>query len=93
MQVIDILGAIHKHGKNTSQNWKQQTKMQRGTILFKCTECGTPDIEYAASTLSVPQRCPECHSFRTRPSRLSSITSCDAVYEKIWQEIDENSEG
>ena len=52
-----------------------------------------PDIEYAATTLSVPQRCPECYSFKTRPSRLSSITSSDAIYEKIWQEIDENSEG
>lgn len=71
--------------------------MQRGTILFKCTECGNhfkaPDIEWMATTMSVPQRCPECHSIKTRPSRLVSILSTDAMYEKIWKEMEENSKG
>lgn len=33
--------------------------MLRGTTLFKCTECGkrfmAPDVEYMATTLSMPQ--------------------------------------
>ena len=71
--------------------------MVRGTTLFKCTECGNhftaPDIEWMATTMSVPQRCPKCHSIRTRPSRLASVLSSDSMYEKIWQEMEENSEG
>ena len=71
--------------------------MVRGTTLFKCTECGNqfkaPDIEWMGTTMSVPQPCPKCHSIRTRPSRLASVLSSDSMYEKIWQEMEENSEG
>ena len=45
--------------------------MMRGTTAFVCTECKrkfkAPDIEYLCTTLSVPQKCPHCESFITRP--------------------------
>ncbi len=68
--------------------------MVRGKILFKCTGCGKRfwdlDIEYMATIYSVPQRCPYCHSFRTRPSRWMSLTSYNSIYEKIWADMEKN---
>ena len=43
--------------------------MLRGKILFKCTQCSekfkAPDVEYMASALSMPKKCPKCESIRT----------------------------
>lgn len=65
--------------------------MIRGIISFKCTHCGklffAPDIEYAASTLSVPQKCPKCGSIRTRPASLFGKLQ-NKVYQQIWKQIE-----
>ena len=63
--------------------------MYRGLALFRCTNCGhffkSYDIEYGATSFSVPQRCPKCRSVRTLPGILSRKKD----YEKIWEEIEE----
>ena len=65
--------------------------MIRGTILFKCTECGNrfkaPDIEYDATIYSLPQPCPKCGSKRTRPSGLKGMMQT-VVYKKIWDSME-----
>ena len=64
--------------------------MVRGTTFFKCTKCGkhfmAPDIEYGATSLSAPQKCPECGSIRTRPSRI--VGGSDSAYKDIWDKIE-----
>ena len=64
--------------------------MLRGMTLFKCTECGkrfiAPDVEYMATTLSMPQPCPKCKSFRTRPSRL--VGGSNSQYKVIWEKME-----
>ena len=64
--------------------------MLRGMTLFKCTECGkrfiAPDVEYMATTLSMPQPCPKCNSFRTRPSRL--VGGSNSQYKVIWEKME-----
>ena len=63
--------------------------MLRGKTLFKCTECGkhfiAPDIEYCATVLSVPQKCPKCGSMHTRP-----FGSSNATYKQIWEYMEKN---
>ena len=58
--------------------------MLRGITLFKCTECGkhfiAPDIEFGATALSAPQKCPKCGGMHTRP-----LGSSDATYKHIWE--------
>lgn len=65
--------------------------MYRGKKLFKCTECEetfrAPDIEYNATTLSVPQPCPHCGSIRTMPWGLLSFLT-KSTYEDIWDEME-----
>ena len=64
--------------------------MVRGKTLFKCTKCGKRfmalDIEYGATSLSAPQKCPECGSMRTRPSRI--VGGSDSAYKDIWDKIE-----
>lgn len=64
--------------------------MIRGKILFKCTDCGKLfqglDIEYCATSLSVPQECPKCGSLRTRPAGLTGILQTH-TYKKIWESM------
>ena len=63
--------------------------MINGTTLFKCTECGNRfmalDIEYGATALSTPQKCPKCGNMHTRPSRL--VGGSDSQYKEIWKEM------
>lgn len=67
--------------------------MFKGMTLFKCTQCGkhfkAPDIEYCATTFSMPQPCPKCGSIRTRPVSLFG-TLKDQMYEGIWERMEEN---
>lgn len=70
--------------------------MYRGITTFNCTICGhifkSHDIEYCASALSVPQRCPNCGSVRTLPDfwiEAGGIESGTQLYASIWEEIDE----
>ena len=64
--------------------------MIHGITLFKCTECGKHfmalDIEWNATALSTPQKCPKCSSMRTRPSRL--FGGSDSAYKDIWDKIE-----
>ena len=64
--------------------------MIRGRTFFKCTKCGkrfmAPDIEYCATVLTTPQKCPECGSMRTRPSRI--VGGSDYAYKYIWDKIE-----
>ena len=64
--------------------------MIHGLALFKCTECGKHfmalDIEWNATALSIPQKCPKCGSMRTRPSRL--VGGSDSAYKDIWNKIE-----
>lgn len=66
--------------------------MFRGVIQFKCDKCGSrfkaPDIEYNATVLSMPQRCPKCGSRHTYPASMLSFFS-KSTYKKIWEEMDE----
>lgn len=68
--------------------------MVRGIIPFRCRECGgrfiALDIEWNASALSVPQKCPKCESMRTRPWSLWPSSIADSTYKKIWKHYDEN---
>ena len=45
-----------------------------------------PDIEYGATALTAPQKCPECGSMRTRPSRV--VGGSDSAYKDIWDKIE-----
>mgnify|MGYP002314048516 CR=1 FL=1 len=49
--------------------------MVRGTIPFKCSECGkrfmSLGIEWNAIVFSAPQKCPGCGSMHTRPWSIS----------------------
>ena len=64
--------------------------MYRGLTTFDCTNCGhtfkSHDIEYRATALSVPQRCPKCGSVRTMP--MLGIGS-ENIYKRIWEEIEQ----
>lgn len=65
--------------------------MYRGTTLFICTECGhkfkAVDIEYLATSFSVPQKCPYCESIRTRPVSMFGKLM-NKSYEAIWKQME-----
>jgi NAD-dependent SIR2 family protein deacetylase len=65
--------------------------MFKGMTLFKCTQCGkhfkAPDIEYCATTFSMPQPCPKCGSIRTRPVSLFGKVT-EEVYRGIWERME-----
>lgn len=69
--------------------------MLRGTIQFRCTNCGNkfwaPDIEWAATIFSVPQRCPQCHSIHTMPSGYINKLLFSHIYENIWKDMEEDT--
>lgn len=62
--------------------------MIRGKRLFICDRCRNkfmaPDIEYAATTYSMPQKCPHCSSQHTMPYSLLAYLH-KAAYRKIWK--------
>lgn len=67
--------------------------MIRGTKRFLCDKCGNIfsdlDIEYMATALSVPRKCPRCGSFHTMPLGLLSILN-KPLYRRIWNNMDKN---
>ena len=70
--------------------------MYRGITTFNCTNCGhifkSHDIEYRATALSVPQRCPKCGSVRTLPDlwiEAGGMESSTQLYSSIWEEIEQ----
>ena len=70
--------------------------MYRGLTTFNCNNCGhefkSHDIEYRATTFSVPQRCPKCGSVRTMPNfwiEAGGIESSTRLYSSIWEEIEQ----
>lgn len=67
--------------------------MIRGTRKFFCDKCGNvfsaPDVEFMATTLSVPMRCPKCASYHTMPIGLLSMLK-KPLYRKIWENMDKN---
>lgn len=62
--------------------------MLRGMTTFKCTQCGhkflAADVEYMATAYSMPQRCPECGSVRTRPAGVLGKLR-EEGYRKVWE--------
>ncbi len=70
--------------------------MMRGFREFKCDECGNTftamDIEWNATVLSMPQKCPKCGSMHTMPASLGSLLGKlnpeRKLYQKIWEEMD-----
>lgn len=62
-----------------------------GNIIFRCDECKRmfrgPLIEYGASALSWPLKCPRCGSNHTLPLTLLAYVS-KSVYKKIWADLD-----
>ena len=67
--------------------------MVRGTIPFKCIECGKRfmalDIEWNAIVFSAPQKCPECGSMHTRAWSILPLFIQDTHYQNIWKYYDE----
>ncbi len=70
--------------------------MYRGLTTFNCTNCGhqfkSHDIEYRATSYSVPQRCPNCGSVRTMPGfwiEVGGKESSTQLYASIWEEIEQ----
>ena len=65
--------------------------MLRGITTFVCDNCGNKfkgmDIEWMATILSQPMKCPQCGSYHTRPSSLFGLNK--SVYKKIWEQMDE----
>lgn len=48
-----------------------------------------PDIEYAATAYSYPQKCPKCGSMHTWPQGiLGRFDPQRLLYKKIWEKID-----
>jgi DNA-directed RNA polymerase subunit RPC12/RpoP len=65
--------------------------MLRGTRLFVCDNCGHKfkgmDIEWNATVMSQPQRCPECGSYHTYPKSIFGFNKF--FYRDIWKFMDE----
>lgn len=65
--------------------------MLRGTIKFKCDECGSvfsgPDVEWRCSVLTTPVKC-KCGSVHTYPHRVGLGIFEKGQYRKIWAELD-----
>lgn len=63
--------------------------MIRGKTIFRCTECHKVfvgmDIEWQATTLSMPVQCPNYGSKHTLP-----LLAAKSDYEDIWKTIDNN---
>lgn len=67
--------------------------MLRGVCKFRCDECNNtftaPDIEYAATAYSYPQKCPKCGSRHTWPQGIMGrFDPQRLLYMKIWEKID-----
>lgn len=67
--------------------------MLSGIKIFKCDNCKTKffawEIEYSASSLSIPPKCKNCGSGHTFP--WSIFSKRPGVYRKIWEKIENNN--
>lgn len=65
--------------------------MLRGIRTFVCDDCGYKfkgmDIEWNATAMSAPVRCPKCGSYHTAPT--SSGRFLKSIYRLIWKRNDE----
>jgi DNA-directed RNA polymerase subunit RPC12/RpoP len=68
--------------------------MIRGRKTFICRDCGNSfehlDIEWRATVLSQPAKCPQCGSYRTRPRVATDVVLkriADAPYKSVWEEM------
>ena len=61
--------------------------MIRGKIPFRCTDCHKVfiglDIEWQATSFSMPVTCPKCGSKHTLP-----LLASKDEYERIWETMD-----
>lgn len=66
--------------------------MFRGMTTFVCDNCGYKfkgmNLEWNATALSQPLKCPKCGSYHTSPSSLFGFNR--SVYKKIWEQMDDN---
>ncbi len=60
--------------------------MIRGKTIFRCTNCHKVfvgvDVEYMATALSVPVKCPKCSSNHTLP-----LLAFKHLYKGIWKNM------
>ncbi len=65
--------------------------MLRGITTFVCDNCGHKfkglDIEWNATALSQPLKCPNCGSYHTCPDSFLGLNWI--IYRKIWKQMDE----
>ena len=65
--------------------------MFRGMTNFVCDNCGHKfegmDIEWRATVLSQPMKCPNCGSYHTCPGSFLGLNK--SVYRNIWKQMDE----
>ena len=65
--------------------------MIRGTKTFVCDDCGHKfkgmDIEWCATALSQPLKCPNCGSYHTCPDSFLGLNKI--IYRNIWKQMDE----
>ena len=63
--------------------------MIRGKIPFRCTDCHKVfigmDIEWQATSFSMPVTCPKCGSKHTLP-----LWASKSEYEKIWETMNKD---
>ena len=68
--------------------------MIRGTKTFVCDDCGHKlkgmDIEWCATALSQPMKCPNCGSYHTCPDSFLGLNKI--IYRNIWKQMDEAHE-
>lgn len=64
--------------------------MIRGTKTFVCDDCGHKfkgmDIEWCATALSQPMKCPNCGSYHTCPDSFLGLNKI--IYRNIWKQMD-----
>ena len=65
--------------------------MIRGTKTFVCDDCGHKfkgmDIEWCATALSQPLKCPNCGRSHTCPDSFLGLNKI--IYRNIWKQMDE----
>ena len=65
--------------------------MIRGIKTFVCDNCGHKfkgmDIEWCATVLSEPMKCPICGSYHTCPDSFLGLNK--RIYRSIWKQMDE----
>lgn len=68
--------------------------MFRGMTNFVCDNCGHKfkgmDIEWRATVLSQPMKCPNCGSYHTYPNSFLGLNK--SAYRNIWKKMDEAHE-